>query len=153
MVAVVVFYLNVPLAATQPAPEGDVVAQARAAAVQTFQVVWERNAPLLVAAGVAAGLAGLIGGLLLPRATVIVMTSLLGAGLLAATAGVASATWAPSLLERAQASRSLSSAICGGLLLVGIILQSIGEVHARRAPEEEEEEAPSLGRQGKEADE
>jgi hypothetical protein len=152
MVAVVVFYLNVPLAATQPAPEGDVLAQARAVVVQTFQVVWEKNAPLLAGAGVAAGLVALIGGFLLPRATVIVMTSMLGACLLAATAALASATWAPSLLERAQASRSLSAAICGGLLLAGVILQSIGEIHARRA-REEEEEAPSGGRQGREAEE
>ena len=112
-------------AATQPGwnPTGQALAQA----------AWGANSLAIVAAGVGAGVAGLILGLFLPRATVIAATSMIGASLLSNAVLTLTSIGAPAFLNRMLANPWLLTGISAGILLLGVIYQSIGEVRAKRA--------------------
>jgi len=97
------------------------------------QSAWGAGNLAITAAGVGAGVAGLILGLFLPRATVIAVTSMLGASLLSGAALRLTGLWAPSFLARILASPLLTMGVGAGVLLLGVIYQSIGEVRADRA--------------------
>ncbi len=94
---------------------------------------WAVGSLQITAAGVGAGVAGLILGLFLPRATVIAVTSMLGASLLSDAALKLTGMAAPGALARMQASPLLTAGIFAGVVLLGILYQSIREVRAKRA--------------------
>jgi len=116
---------------------GDISAATQQAASSTGQPVihaaWETGSVAITAAGVGAGVAGLILGLFLPRATVIAVTSMIGASLLADSVLSLTGLWAPSFQARMLASPLLMLGIGAGVVLLGVIHQSIGEVRAKRA--------------------
>jgi len=97
------------------------------------QAAWNAGPLAITAAGVGAGVAGLILGLFLPRATVIVVTSMIGASLLSDAVLTLTSMGAPAFLNRMLASPWLLTGISVGILLLGIVYQSIGEVRAKRA--------------------
>ncbi len=94
---------------------------------------WAVNNLALVAAFVGAGVAGLILGLFLPRATVIAVTSMIGASILSDSAVWLTGLWAPNLLARMAESQWLTTSAFVGVLLLGILYQSVREVRAKRA--------------------
>lgn len=94
---------------------------------------WAVGSLQITAAGVGAGVAGLILGLFLPRATVITVTSMLGASILSKAALVLTGMAAPGVPARMQASPLLTTGIFVGVLLMGILYQTIREVRAKRA--------------------
>lgn len=108
------------------------------------QAAWDAGNLAITAAGVGAGVAGLILGLFLPRATVIAVTSMLGASLLFDAVLTLTGLWAPSFLDRMLANPLLTMGIGAGVMLLGVIHQSIGEVRAKRArAAADEDEAPA----------
>ena len=139
---VVVWYLGVDLAGLQPAAQGDVIARGEAFAEQVVRAVWAQHGLTVGITVILAGLAGLVVAFVLPRVTVILMTSLIGTGLLSAAAGLAMVMWLPALLPApSPASRYVMCGIGGGVLLVGIVFQSVGEVRARRRKAEQADES------------
>jgi hypothetical protein len=99
-----------------------------------------------------AGAAGLVGGFLLPRLTVILVTSALGAAMLAAAAAVACVLWMPSLGEHRPDNYLALDGFWLGVLLVGLIFQGICEYRSRHpAPAEEqaEDQPPKPAKGGK----
>ncbi len=112
-------------AATQPG--------AGAAGQDVIRAVWEANSVAITAAGVGAGVAGLILGLFLPRATVIVVTSMIGASMLSEAVLVVVSLGAPTLLDRMLARPLLLTGVSAGIMLLGVLYQSIHEVRAKRA--------------------
>ncbi len=145
---VAVWYLDVQLATTQPAAQPDVIAGGRALAEELVRAVWAQHAMAMSTTIILAGLAGLIVAFVLPRATVICMTSLIGASLVSVGAGLAVMVWQPGLLTAPSPSSGyVAGGIGGGLLLVGILFQSVGEVRARRGKRGGGDE--SEGREGK----
>lgn len=97
------------------------------------QAAWNAGSLAIVGAAVGAGVAGLILGLFLPRATVIVVTSMIGASLLSDAVLTLTSMGAPAFLDRMLANPWLLTGIGAGVLLLGVIYQSIGEVRAKRA--------------------
>lgn len=107
------------------------------------QSAWAVGGLKIVAAMAGAGAGGLVLGLFLPRTTVIAVTSMLGAtvlcGAVAALAGMA----APEAVARMQAYPLLTMGVFAGVLLLGIIHQSVSEVRARRAKaKSDDDDAP-----------
>jgi hypothetical protein len=107
------------------------------------QSAWAVGGLKIVAAMAGAGAGGLVLGLFLPRTTVIAVTSMLGAtvlcGAVAALAGMA----APEAVARMQAYPLLTMGVLAGVLLLGIIHQSVSEVRARRAKaKSDDDDAP-----------
>jgi hypothetical protein len=94
---------------------------------------WAVGSLAMVAAFVGAGVAGLILGLFLPRATVIAVTSMLGASILSDAVVLLTGIWAPNMLARMAESQWLATGVFAGVLLLGILYQSIREVRAKRA--------------------
>jgi hypothetical protein len=94
---------------------------------------WDMGKVPITAAGVGAGVAGLILGLFLPRATVITVTAMLGASILSDAALKLTGMAAPGALAQMQASPLLTTGIFVGVLLLGILYQSVREVRAKRA--------------------
>jgi hypothetical protein len=97
------------------------------------QSAWAVGGLAVVAALAGAGVAGLILGLFLPRATVIAVTSMLGATLVGGAVLKLTGLLAPNLLARMAANQWLTTGIFAGVLLLGILHQSIREVRAKRA--------------------
>jgi len=98
-----------------------------------IQAAWQAGSLTITAAGVGAGVAGLILGLFLPRATVIIVTSMIGASLLFDAVLTLAGLGAPAFLDRMLANPLLLLGISVGILILGMIYQSIGEVRAKRA--------------------
>ena len=101
---------------------------------------------------IGAGAAGLVGGFLLPRLTVILVTSALGAAMLAAAAAVACVLWMPTLSEHRPDNYLALDGFWLGVLLVGLIFQGICEYRSRHpAPAEEqaEDKPPKPAKGGK----
>ena len=94
---------------------------------------WDVGSLQITAAGVGSGVAGLILGLFLPRATVIAVTSMLGATVLGVAVLKLTGMAAPGALADMQANPPLTTGIFAGVLLLGILYQAIHEVRARRA--------------------
>ena len=134
---VAALYLGVQLApvATQPAMGGDLVAHGRAAVEHLAAALTKDDLVTLNVAMISAGVAGLIVAFLLPRAAVVVMTSLLGAGLLSVPLAVATRLWVPPLDRR-----DVALGITGGLLVVGVLFQVAGAMRGRRKGQEEDDE-------------
>lgn len=107
---------------------------------------WAVGSLAMVAAFVGAGVAGLILGLFLPRATVIAVTSMLGASILSNTAVLFTGLWAPNLIARMAANQWLTTGIFAGVLLLGILYQSIREVRAKRAEAQAQADADDAPR-------
>lgn len=147
LAAMVLWYLDAPLAASQPAGQGDVLAQGQVLAQQAFQSVFAEHAAAICLATALSGLASLVVAFMLPRATVICMTSLLGAGKLSWTGGLAAMLWMPSLSGHVSANPYVSGGLIGGLLLVGIVFQSAAELRARRGAAKREKEPKGTGKQ------
>jgi hypothetical protein len=97
---------------------------------------WDVGSLQITAAGVGSGVAGLILGLFLPRATVIAVTSMLGATILGVAALKLTGMAAPGALAGMQANPPLTTGIFAGVLLLGILYQSVREVRAKRAEAE-----------------
>ena len=89
---------------------------------------------LLGVAMLAAGAAGLVGGFLLPRLTVVLVTSALGTAMLAAAAAVACVLWMPSLGEHRPDNYLALDGFWLGVLLVGLIFQSIASTEPPPRP-------------------
>jgi len=108
------------------------------------QSAWAVGSLAITAAGVGAGVAGLILGLFLPRATVIAVTSMLGATLVGGAVLELTGLLAPNLLARMAANQWLTTGIFAGVLLLGILHQSIREVRAKRAEakSDDDDDAP-----------
>jgi hypothetical protein len=108
------------------------------------QSAWAVGSLAITAASVGAGVAGLILGLFLPRATVIAVTSMLGATLVGGAVLKLTDLLAPNLLARMAASQWLMTGIFAGVLLLGILHQSIREVRAKRAEakSDDDDDAP-----------
>jgi hypothetical protein len=102
---------------------------------------WDVGSLQITAAGVGSGVAGLILGLFLPRATVIAVTSMLGATILGVAVLKLTGMAAPGALADMQANPPLTTGIFAGVLLLGILYQAIREVRAKRAEAKAQAEA------------
>jgi len=132
VVVVAVWVLGVSLAATQPAT-GTGPAEYLRTVQQDARALWANHALAANLTAILAGLSGAVAAFLLPRATVICMTSVLGAALLLTAGGLIVATWFPDLLADPLASnRTVLAGLIGGVLLLGLLFQMIGEIRARR---------------------
>ena len=149
IVSVVV--LHVPLPQVPPGTAQDVPARYKAATTQAVAEAMDRRNPLLLVATVGAGVAAVVGGFLLPRATVIVMTSLLGSSLLMAAGSFAAMTWLPSLLMGGSPrAPQILNGIAAGLLVLGIGFQTFAEFRSGRsaAAEDDEDDKPKKEKSG-----
>lgn len=101
--------------------------------------VQKRSTVATVSAAVAA-LVGLVIGFFLPRAAVVVLTSLIGAAMLASAVGAG----AVFLFHQPSERNSLAITIgfCA-VLLLGLVVQSIAEIRSRRSEEESQEQEPA----------
>ena len=132
VVVVAVWVLGVSVAATQPAVQADPAACLRAVE-QDARAVWADHALTVNLTAILAGLSGLVAAFLLPRVTVICMTSLIGTALLLTAGGLAVASWFPALLAGSSpSSRYVPGGLAGGVLLLGLLFQAVGELRARR---------------------
>jgi hypothetical protein len=153
--AIVAVFLYLPTVATQPTattiPASDIVAYADGwgrFAWDGVIALWQGSPAVVVGAG-AAGLLFLAAGLFLPRATVVLMSALVGTLLLAGAAAVAGARFAPAWWTEAWGRPALSGAVAGGVLLVGAVWQTVGALRARRrkARREAEQQKAAAGKQ------
>lgn len=145
-----VFYLQVQLPTSRPASEQEFAAW-QAATKQAIEAALQEGGPVVAVAAVLAGLVVAVTGFLLPAATRIVMTALLGAQLLAAAGVWAALLWAPQWAAEIEAeeNRPIVLGAVGGVLAVGLLFQTVGEIRARRARREQPAPAEPAGRKPK----
>ena len=82
---------------------------------------------------VAGAVAGLILGLFLPRATVVAVTSFLGANLMLSGIGLAISQVAPQAVAAIALHQGIVSGVFAVLFVLGLLYQSVKEVRAKRA--------------------
>jgi hypothetical protein len=112
-------------------PKADVTPfeQARQYVMELRAYLWQKRPELVSRLAVLLGLAGLLGmsvGVLMPRLTMIIGTSLLGVVLLAAGLGFFLSTWCQPVWVAFMTHTSWSLAACGVLLLMAISYQARG---------------------------
>ncbi len=101
---------------------------------------WQKRSTTALASAAAAALAAMAVGWFLPRATVVVLTSLIGAALTCAAVGAAVVFHFGLSLQQ----HPVAVAVCFGvLLLLGLVAQVFGEVRSRGKGEEPDEETPA----------
>lgn len=137
--------MNASAVATQPAaqdpPMDDLAAYTQwliPFAREGLLAVWSAR-PLAVAGAGLLGLAGLIAGLLLPRAAAVFMTCLIGTVLIGCGAGVGVYQAAPATWVAAWADLRVPGGVLGAILLVGVLYQAVGARRAAKADQEAKE--------------
>jgi hypothetical protein len=98
-----------------------------------FQSIWASAGMTILCVFAAAALAGFVLCLLLPRATVIAITSLMGASFFARGLGLFALVLAPNLLVALAVEIWIGIGVFLCSLVLGIVYQSIMEVRAKRA--------------------
>jgi len=107
----------------------------------SFLLAWGQQPEWLIIAAVAVAIGPVILALVRPRLAVIVLSSLLGAVLVVASAAVAVATFRPSVWEAQLRQWYLLPALAGGVMLIGITFQYIRAVAADRRKRKKAEAA------------
>jgi len=113
------------------------------------EAVWAVGSLAMSHAFVGAAVGGFVLALFLPRATVIAVTSLLGASLLANSLALLAATFAPSLLAPLAAHQGVTTGAFFAVVAAGILYQSVKEVRARRSEADAEGDAEPAAPAGK----
>ena len=131
---VVYFLLGQALAGSQPE-------HWHPSAESLIQAAWARGDVLITASIVASGIAGLLIGIFLPRATVILITSLIGASLAALGATVLLAVGDSRLLDSLTANQPLTTGLYAAIVLPGVLYQSVREARDKRAAKAAAKEA------------
>ena len=136
---------NAPLT-TQPAPGAPPTVrwslkppQLEQAAREALDTAMAGNADRAMAAAGAAALLALALGLFLPRATVVVLTSFVGASLVMGGVVLAMLLW---FVVAAMEDSPLPLAIWAALWLAGLVVQAVGEIRCRRK-EAKESQGPA----------
>lgn len=141
--AVVIYYLSpggwaVPTSQAAIAGLGTYGESVAAAVQQWVLSAWQAQGTVLTAATCAAGLVFLAVGMFLPRAVAVFMSCLVGALLLAAGLAVAAAQVRPEWWTAAWRHLRVWSLVAAGVVLLGIVIQTVGAVRAgKREPKKE----------------
>ena len=152
--AVVAYYW--PEVSTQPATIIDQMdftaytASLAEAGGDWFRSTWATRAAVLLASIGVGGLTTLAVGLLLPRATAVCMSSVVGACLLASAVLLAVGQGRPAIWDAAWRNLDLLGAGVAGIALAGMVIQWVGLIRANRRAAEAEK--PKKARKPKGSD-
>lgn len=144
--ALAYFHPDIPSQVEAMLPKAGTAAEPWALAMgNVFQLAlseaWKNNWGMMLLIACVPGLLGIVAGVLRTKATVIVLTPLLGALLAVGGALVAAEAQKSSLWTTAWSNPVVPGAVAGGLMLGGLVVQSIGRLKQLRAARAAEEKA------------